>query len=141
MKALRHVGITIRDIETVNFYRDVLGLRIKKEMLETGNFIDNLSALKKVRVKTIKMSADDGSLVELLYYESHRRKPTMKDICDIGCSHIAFTVENIDREYEKLKDKGIRFSCIPQVSPDGKARVVFCRDPEGNLIEMVEELD
>lgn len=140
MKALRHVGITIRDPETINFYRDVLGLKIKKEMLETGNFIDNLSALKNVRVKTIKMSADDGSLVEILYYESHQREPMIKDICDTGCSHIAFTVENIDQEYKKLRDKGIRFNCIPQISRDGKVKVAFCRDPEGNLIELVEEI-
>lgn len=141
MKALRHIGIVVNDLEkTLYFYRDILGLKIRREMVEAGKYIDNLSDLKGVKVETIKMSADDGNLIELLYYESHPRKSIDRDICDMGYSHISFTVGNLDYEYERLKRIGIKFNCAPQISPDGKAKVVFCRDPEGNLIELVEEL-
>ena len=141
IKNIRHTGIVVSNLDkALYFYRDILGLKIRREMIESGKYIDNLSALKGVRVKTIKMSADDGNLIELLYYESHPRKSINRDICDIGYSHIAFTVENLDSEYKRLKEKGIKFNCAPQISPDGKAKVVFCRDPEGNLIELVEEL-
>ncbi len=141
MKAIRHVGIVISNLDkALYFYRDILGLEIEREMIESGKYIDNLSALKGVRVKTIKMSADNGNLIELLYYGSHPRKSINRDICDIGYSHIAFTVESLHYEYKRLKEKGIEFNCIPQISPDGKAKVVFFRDPEGNLIELVEEL-
>jgi catechol 2,3-dioxygenase-like lactoylglutathione lyase family enzyme len=138
---LRHVGITVRSLQrAISFYRDILGLKIKREMLEEGEYIDSLSRLKKIRVKTVKMSADDGSLIELLCYESHAGKSFARKICDKGYSHVAFTVENIDYEYGRLKKMGIKFNCTPLVSPDKKAKVVFCRDPEGNLIELVEEL-
>ncbi len=141
MKAIRHVGIVISNLDkALYFYRDILGLRIKREMIESGKYIDNLSALKGVRVKTIKMSADDGNLIELLYYESHPRESIDRDICDVGYSHISFTVGSLDYEYKRLRGKGIRFNCAPQISPDGRVKVVFCRDPEGNLIELVEEL-
>lgn len=141
MKAIRHTGIVVSDLEkALYFYRDILGLKIQREMFETGRYIDKLSNLNSVTVKTIKMAADDGNLIELLYYESHPRKPTKRDICDLGCSHIAFTVENLDYEYKRLKRIGIKFNCAPQVSPDGKAKVTFCCDPEGNLIELVEEI-
>ena len=141
MKALRHTGIVVSNLDkALYFYGDILGLKIKREMIESGKYIDNVSGLKEVRVKTIKMSADDGNLIELLHYKSHPRKPINKDICDIGCSHIAFTVESLDYEYKRLREKGVRFSCAPQISPGGKAKVAFCHDPEGNLIELVEEL-
>jgi len=141
IKNIRHTGIVVSNLDkALYFYRDILGLRIKREMIESGKYIDNLSGLKEVRVKTIKMSTDNGNLIELLYYGSHPRKSINRDICDIGYSHIAFTVENLDYEYKRLKEKGIKFNCTPQISPDGKAKVVFCRDPEGNLIELVEEL-
>ncbi len=141
IKNIRHTGIVVSNLDkTLHFYRDILGLKIKREMIESGKYIDSLSGLKEVRVKTIKMSADDGNLIELLYYGSHPRKSINRDICDIGYSHIAFTVENLGYEYKRLKEKGIKFNCTPQISPDGKAKVVFCRDPEGNLIELVEEL-
>ena len=141
MKAIRHTGIVVSNLDkTLYFYRDILGLKIQREMNETGKYIDNLSGLKDVKVKTIKMSADDGNLIELLYYESHPRKSFNRDICDIGYSHIAFTVENLEYKYKKLKEKGVRFNSAPQISPDGKTKVVFCCDPEGNFIELVEEL-
>ena len=141
MKAIRHVGIVVNNLEKeLDFYKNVFNFKIKRKMLETGEYIDNLSGLKNVKVKTIKMASDDGNLIELLYFESHQRNIVNRNINDIGYSHIAFTVENLDSEYKKLRKKGIKFNCVPQISSDGKAKVVFCRDPEGNIIELVEEL-
>ena len=142
MKAIRHIGIVVSDLEkSLHFYRNLLGLKVQMDMLEQGKFIDSISNLKNVKVRTIKMSADDGNLVELLWYKSHPRKPGgEKEICKIGVSHVAFTVEDIDYEYKRLKEKGVKFHCPPQISPDNKAKVAFCHDPEGNHRELVEIL-
>lgn len=138
---IRHIGIVISDIKkAIHFYRDILGLKIKRKMLETGKYINDILALKKVRVKTVKMSDNNGNLIELLYYESHPRKPLKRDVCDIGYSHISFTVENLASEYRRLKEKGVKFNAPPQRTPDGYARVVYCNDPDGNFIELVEVL-
>ena len=143
MKAIRHFGIVVSDIEkSLHFYRDLLGLKIKIDMLEEGKFIDSISGLTNVKVRTVKMSADDGNLIELLRYESHKRKPRKNnELPNIGASHPAFTVENLDYEYERLKENGVEFNCPPQISRDGKAKVAFCKDPEGNFVELVEELN
>ena len=143
MKTIRHFGIVVSDIDkALYFYRDLLGLKIQKDALEKGEFIDNILGLKNVEVRTVKMSADDNNLIELLCYKSHFKK-TMgeKEIFTIGASHPAFTVENLDYEYEKLKEKGVKFNCSPQVSPDGKAKVSFCYDPDGVPVELVEQLN
>lgn len=141
MKAMRHTGIVVNDLEkAIHFYRDILGLKVQREMTETGEYIDNLFALEGVRVKTVKMAANDGNLLELLYCESHSRNFINRGICDTGYSHIAFTVESLDFEYDRLKKDGVKFNSAPQVSPDSKAKVAFCYDCEGNLIELVEEL-
>ena len=36
---------------------------------------------------------------------------------------------------------GVVFNAPPQRSPDGGAKVTFCRDPEGNLLELVEVIN
>ena len=143
MKAIRHFGIVVTDIEkSLKFYRDLLGLEIKRDMLEEGKFIDTISGIKNVKVRTVKMAADDGYLIELLWYKSHPRKRRKNnDIYNIGASHHAFTVDNLDYEYKRLKENGVKFNCPPQISPDGKAKVVFCYDPDGAPIELVEELN
>ncbi len=142
MKAIRHFGIVVSDMEkSLHFYRDLLGLKIQRDMPEEGEFIDSISGLKNVKVRTVKMSADDGNLIELLYYTSNghmRKSQGKKDICEIGASHVAFTVENVDAEYEKLKKEGIGFNCPPKISINHKAKVTFCRDPDNVLVELVE---
>jgi len=142
MKAIRHIGIVVSNIDkSLHFYRDLLGLKIVKDMNESGAFIDNISDLKGVQVRTVKMAADDGNLIELLCYSSHPDSPDRKKLINqIGCSHVAFTVENLDEEYDKLTKAGIQFNAPPQHSPDGYAKVTFCKDPDGSHVELVEVL-
>jgi len=143
MKTVRHFGIVVSNLEkSLHFYKDILGLKIQRDMLEEGKFVDDILGLQDVKVRTIKMSADEGNtLVELLWYQSHLgRKKEDKKIFDIGPSHLALTIDNLENLYQKLKSEGVKFNCPPQVSPDGKAKVVYCYDFEGNPIELVEEL-
>lgn len=141
IKNVRHTGIVVKELKaSIHFYRDLLGFKVTKEMDECGNFIDNISALRGIKVKTVKMVAPDGQMIELLYYSSHVREQNRREICDIGIAHIAFTVDNLDSEYNRLKEEDILFNSPPQVSPDKYAKVTFCRAPEGTFIELVEVL-
>ena len=141
IKDIRHTGIVVKDLKSsVHFYRDLLGLKIIKKMEESGEYIDNLLFLKQVRVITVKMSSRSGQMVELIEYLSHSAEQETRGISEIGISHIAFTVNNLDVEYERLKNKGVKFNSHPQLSPDGYAKVLFCKAPEGTFIELVEVL-
>lgn len=143
MKAIRHTGIVVSNLkQALHFYKDLFNFKIVKRMEESGEYIDKISGLKNVKVTTVKMSAEDGNLIELLHYGSHiRTLSTKRKICDVGISHVAFTVENIGAEYRRLSRVGIKFNSPPRVSPDGYAKVTFCRGPDGILIELVEVLN
>ena len=144
MKNIRHFGIVVTDMEkSLKFYKELLGLKIKVDALEKGAFVDAISGLKNIKVRTVKMFADEGdTLIELLCYESHKReRRENNEIPNIGASHPAFTVNDIDCEYNKLKESGVKFNCPPQISVDGKAKVTFCEDPDGVLVELVEQLN
>ena len=98
---LRHVGITVVDAkESLEFYHGLLGFKIQKDMEESGDYIDNFSGEEGIRVRTIKMSGSDGSLIELLEYHSHpSSKPIRRSITEVGCSHFALTVDDLDNLY------------------------------------------
>ena len=102
-------------------------------MREKSTYIDNILALKNVEVTTIKMIAADGQMIELLKYHSHPEEVSPRKIYDVGPTHIAFTVDNLTETYRELSAHGILFNGQPCVSPDGYAKVVFCRAPEGTL--------
>lgn len=139
---LRHVGITVTDLQrSINFYRDLFGFSIVKEMDESGEHIDNFSGLKDVDVRTVKMSDDKDGLIELLYYRSHPGLNVYRDITNIGCSHFALTVDDLSSLYYELIKNDVDVLCEPQYSPDGFVKLTFCKDPDGTLIELVEELN
>ena len=141
IKDIRHTGIVVVDLEaSLYFYRDLLGFKIVKQMEETGDFIDTILSMRDIKVTTVKMTSSTGRMIELLKYHSHPEEQKIRKVHEIGISHIALTVDDLDVEYERLKGKGIQFNSPPQLSPDGYARVTFCRAPEGTLIELVEVL-
>jgi len=140
----RHVGITVSDLEKMLFfYRDLLGYKIHKQALEEGRFIDSISNLDNVRVTTVKMIPENNdmmSMIELLNYHSHKTNLSKLQINNGGITHFALTVEDVNSVYNKLLQNGIIFNCPPKLSEDGGAIVTFCRDPENNLIELVQEI-
>ena len=143
MKEIRHTGIVVSNMErSLKFYRDNLHLKVIKDFTEKGDYIDSISALSNVYLRMVKLTTDDGSMVELLQYISHPNEPPVEvKINEIGCSHIAFTVNDLDEEYERLSKNGVKFNCPPYVSPDKYAKVTFCHDPDGASIELVEVLN
>ena len=142
IKGTRHFGIVVHDIvNSIAFYED-LGLKVIKQMDESGEHIDKMLSLNNVNVTTVKMSAPEtDTLIELLHYKTPIPKETERKINDFGPSHLAFTVKNLSKNYEKLSKKGIKFFSAPQLSPDKTVLVVFCNDPDGIPIELVEQLD
>lgn len=138
----RHVGVPVSRMQDVlPFYRDVLGFRVVADEFEEGTFIDHLIGHEKLRLHVIKMVAPDGWMLELLEYTSHPSPRLDLDnamLRGVGHAHFALTVRELDGAYKKLCGLGIRFVNPPRTSPSGKAKVAFCRDPEGNFIELVE---
>ncbi len=139
---IRHTGLVVANLDrALEFWRDLLGFKIVRQMEETGEHLDAFLGLKNVRVTTVKLAAPDGNLVELLYFHSHRDKAEWKGTPHTtGLTHIAFTVDDLDSEYRRLSAAGLTFIAPPQVSPDGGVRVTYCRGPEALLIELVERI-
>lgn len=140
--AIRHTGLVVTDLDqALRFWCDLLGFRVAKRMDESGPHLDAMMGLEQVRVTTVKLSAPDGNLVELLRFHSHPDAPAWEGKpCSTGFTHIALTVQDLDAAYEKLGAAGVHFNAPPQRSPDGYAKVCYCRGPEGVLLELVEVL-
>tara|TARA_R100000008_G_scaffold45515_1_gene26698 strand:- start:218 stop:640 length:423 start_codon:yes stop_codon:yes gene_type:complete len=136
---IRHSGIVVRDIiESYNFYID-LGFSVVSDEIEKGEFLETILGIDNCEIRVIKMSCNN-QMIELLGYriESTFGKDIEKKVNDIGCSHLAMTVNDIDLTYETLKSKGVEFINPPK--SNGKVKVAFCKDPNDVWLELVEEL-
>ena len=141
IKEIRHTGIVVDDLEkSLWFYEKKMGFKVFKHMDETGYFIDKILGMKNIMVTTVKMILGNGQMIELLDFSSHKKDILQRSINDIGPTHLAFTVDNVDEIYNDFFNDGVEFISTPKVSEDQSVKVVFCKAPEGTYIELVELL-
>ena len=138
----RHTGLVVRDLErSIGFY-ETLGLKVWRRETESGPFIDAVVGISGVRLEWAKLKGPDGSLLELIQYRSHPdHQPLVRAASNrLGCSHIAFTVTDIDETCRALTRLGGAIVNPPAASPDSRVRVAYGHDPDGILLELVEEV-
>lgn len=142
--AVRHTGIVVSDMQrSLHFYRDLLGMEVWADFQDESDYVQSVTEVTGAKVWMIKLKAADGVSIELLQYLSHPsdiRQPPSK-ACDVGVNHIALQVDDIDSLHTKLVAEGIRFHAPPTLSGDGGAKVTYCRDPEGVIVELVQILN
>jgi len=141
IKDIRHTGIVVFDLDrSMHFYMEKLGFKVLKRMNESGSFTDQILGLENIEVTTVKMVIKNNQMIELLDFSMNNKVMKEKNINDIGPTHLAFTVDDVDKMYSDFIDDGIEFISNPKISPDGYAKVAFCKAPEGTFIELVELL-
>ena len=139
--SIRHFGIVVRNLdESLLFYKDLIGFTIFKEMNESGKEISNFLGIKNVKVKTVKMKNSSGQMIELLYYDNNDLYKNTIKINQIGPTHLALSVNDLDSIYNTFLNRGIKFISPPQITADKFAKVAFCIAPEGTFIELVQEV-
>lgn len=138
---VRHVGLVVQDLEKQKLFYSAIGFRQFQSETESGRFIEQVTGIKKVKIEWVKMSIPKGMVLELLKY--HQPESQIRDANapadKLGCSHIAFTVNEIDEACNLIASNGGSVVNPPAQSPDGKVKVAYCYDPEGILLEIVEE--
>lgn len=142
IRNIRHTGLVVRDLERSIAFYEALGLTTWKRETETGAYIETVVGIPAVKLEWAKLRTPDGSLVELLQYHSHPDDQPVKNALSnrLGCSHIAFTVDNLQETCERIVQLGGSKVNDPATAPHGKVRVTYCHDLDGILMELVEEL-
>ena len=136
---LRHVGLIVYDIDkSLKLYTDVLGFKPKVDQIEKGDFYEHLTGLEGGIARTTKCYSEDGTCIELIEYKSQKANKRKKDLLYEGFNHIALNVDDLDMVYSKLISLGIEFINEPRTNIDKTAKVAFCKDFEGNLLELVQ---
>ncbi len=138
----RHTGLVVRDLEKSIAFYEAIGLEVSSRAEETGKFIDTLTGIDNVVLEWAKLSTKDNFLIELLQYKSHGLVEVKENAISnkLGCSHVAYTVENIDEFCEKIINLGGTIVNPPVASPDGNVRVCYAHDLDGIILEIVEVL-
>ncbi|MFA5117508.1 MAG: VOC family protein [Candidatus Omnitrophota bacterium] len=129
---LAHIAISVSHINrSLVFYGKHFGFRLKKKYPHKGPGL------------TIAILRKNDITLELFEFSKHALLPKYRrtlesDLHTIGTKHFSFALKDITGAYRKFKKAGVPFACDMRVFDNG-ARYFFIRDPDGILVEIMEE--
>ncbi len=141
--SLRHAAIIARDVERMkDFYTNVLGFECVEEVtIGTEDFQRGIG-VPGSSAKGIVLNLP-GTKVQIEIYQITPQRAYLEDISHTnmpGLRHLAFEVEDLEKAYKELSDKGVEFVEEPifVTEPPEVAGLGFTyfKDIEGNLIEL-----
>ncbi|QLD87532.1 VOC family protein [Natronomonas salina] len=131
-----HVGLTVTDLErSVEFYRDGLGLDVRDRFEVAGDAFATAVDVPGASGSFAHLDAD-GVRVELVEYEPAGDDHTGAELNQPGAAHLGLAVDDVDAFVDDLPAAVERVS-EPQTTASG-TRLVFIRDPDGHLVELLE---
>lgn len=125
MRGVHHIAIICSDYaRSRDFYTRVLGLRAVREThrAERGSH-------------KLDLALPDGTQIELFSFPDPPLRVTRPEAC--GLRHLAFAVEDVEAEAERLVAQGVDVEPVRVDDLTGK-RYTFFADPDGLPLELYE---
>jgi len=148
IERIDHVNLVVQDIDRMtDFYRDVLAMRVTRQITIGGPWIETLTGLAGAEADVVYLEAPSGPPVELLRYRTPEgRRPAGLGAANTpGLRHVAFRVSDLPGAVAALRAAGAELLSEVQSVPttqvefgDRQKQIVYCRDPEGNLLELCD---
>ena len=124
--------------KSLHFYKDILELEVIQDYSDDSIFINTVLGLDGASIRMIKLQSIDGNIIELLQYTNHPTEKYNVPFFNVGICHIAFTVDDIEKMYNKIKNEDIEIISEPLLGSEKIAKVFFCVDPNGVRVEIVQ---
>lgn len=132
MRRIEHIGIAVSDIiESNKVFEKIFGKEnYKEERVESEGVITSFFQIGESKIELIEAINADSPISTFI---TKNRE---------GMHHIAFDVESIEKEMDRLKKEGIRLlNDTPKRGADNKL-ICFLhpKDTNGVLIELCQEI-
>ena len=150
LKEILHVGLTVSDMDkSIAFYKDILGLTFMGEIIMEGKETDLLFNMDNVKARVSYLKGSDDLMsppIELIQFVGNNIIKEKSNLFKTSISEICFKVDDIDKAYNDLLKKGVKFLSEPQYYDFtkygfSKSKAVYFLDPDEITLELIETVD
>jgi len=139
-----HVGISTSNLDrSVAFYCELFGFEraFDFEWQPGVEAFDRMMALHGTAAR-VAMLRTGTSFLEIFEFSSPspRAQDPHRPVCDHGFNHICITVDDAAAECTRLEALGLKLHC-PPIKSGLPVTGTYGRDPDGNVIEILEICD
>jgi catechol 2,3-dioxygenase-like lactoylglutathione lyase family enzyme len=149
IRAVSHVAVGVRDMErALRFYRDVVGLRVRADLIEEIPAMGSEVARKRRGVYLCWSEGPDESFLVLDQQLTVEPYGEPARIFQVGIHHFGFWVDDVGAIAARARAGGFRLLTEPGTGdtraygepPGGKVRSCFMLDPDGNCVQVDQRL-
>ena len=138
-----HTSFTVSDIVAAErFFVDLFGMKRIGGGTYDFDYIRTVTGYNDAILEIAFLSyPDSGENLELIEYVKPRGEPVSTATCRPGAAHLSFKVEDIEADYRRLKEKGVRFKAPPVEITFGinkGSRAVYFNGPDGIALELIQ---
>jgi catechol 2,3-dioxygenase-like lactoylglutathione lyase family enzyme len=131
---VNHIGLCVHDIDrSRRFYEELLGFEYEREIAPPDEITGRLLQLDPPLGLRAVYLRKDGLVLELLAYAGRQRPRRERPMDEPGLTHISIGAEDHGSLLDRVEALG---GTVVAESDIGVA--VFIRDPDGQLIELLE---
>nr|WP_076387873.1 VOC family protein [Vaginimicrobium propionicum] len=140
LHGLHHAGVTVSSFEeAVNWYHEMFGFHLVNELKVDGEKANELAGLygqEGLEIRLGFLATQSSAMLEIFEFS-----PTQPELDHTvwnrpGYQHVAIAVRDVPRVKAELEAKGVQF--VTDVQFMGGAHWAFMKDPDGNLIEIID---
>ena len=138
---IHHASFAVSNMDkSIAFYRDLIGMKLTWDSKEAGMVFegpvsDAVTGCPGTKQR-IAFLALGNDILELVEYTPTGKPQIDNKPSDTGSAHLCFKTGNIQEAYDKLVAANVRMHCTPQ--DNGKAVVIYFRDPDGCILEATQ---
>lgn len=139
---IQHISYTVSDIDAArDFFTTTLGLPATPIRELSGERVEKMIGVPDLHMRISNMVLPDNGNIELTEYISPKGLQVDLTLGNTGLAHLALTVDDLQKTYEALCEKGIHFVHAPLWAKDGALEgwgICRCYGPDGITIELME---
>ncbi|MFB8342232.1 VOC family protein [Brucella cytisi] len=145
IRGIHHPSITTGDIDRLlPFYRDHLGFaEVFAFGWESGtdmsDFAAGITGISNSTARSVLLKAGNAFLELFEYKQPRSSRNNDRALSQQGFAHVCFDSDDVIADHERLSAAGVSFVSAPV--DVGPMRLCYCRDPDGNFIELQQITD
>ncbi len=132
MRKIEHIGIAVKDLElSIKNYTLLLGVECYKRETVASEFVETAFFLTGInKIELLQATSSESTIAKYIEKKGE------------GIHHIAFDVENIELEMERLKSEG--YTLLNEQPKKGADNKLICfvhpKETNGVLMELCQEI-
>lgn len=141
IKEFLHIGISVKDLEeSVKFYTEVMQMDLDYRTKNKGDIISQIVGVEDADLDVAVVLKSNLRIELLDYKNAEKKKNTIYPAQDQpGLVHISFLVDDVDKEYARIKSLGFKFNSPPMVARENGPKITYFKGPDNVVVEIFEK--